>query len=181
MNYLTVSKNYGKIFSNLVLLILLVLPSYLLIFRKIPYIPILDDVNLLIHEAGHVVFNPFGEFISFLGGSLMQLIIPGLFLTYFLMREDSFAVFFCLFWIGENLINISYYLADARNQVLPLVGGGRHDWTYMLSKVNLLNRAKFLGEIVFWIGGILLILSLVFTTLNLILSLVNYFKPKGVG
>lgn len=32
-------------------------------------------------------------------------------------------------WLGENLLNIARYLGDARAQVLPLVGGGEHDWT----------------------------------------------------
>jgi len=35
----------------------------------------IDGVNLLIHEAGHIIFMPFGEFISIAGGSLFQLIV----------------------------------------------------------------------------------------------------------
>lgn len=36
----------------------------------------LDRVDLVFHEAGHVIFGPFGEFIGILGGSLMQVLIP---------------------------------------------------------------------------------------------------------
>ena len=33
-------------------------------------------VNLPFHEAGHLIFRPFGRFMTSLGGSLSQLIIP---------------------------------------------------------------------------------------------------------
>ncbi|HYW09618.1 MAG TPA: hypothetical protein VE913_21830, partial [Longimicrobium sp.] len=37
---------------------------------------LLDSVDLPIHETGHLVFAPFGEFMGFLGGTLLQLILP---------------------------------------------------------------------------------------------------------
>lgn len=36
---------------------------------------LIDGVNLVIHEAGHIVFMPFGEFIMIAGGSLFQIIL----------------------------------------------------------------------------------------------------------
>ena len=36
----------------------------------------LHGVNLIFHEAGHVIFGFFGEFIAVLGGSLNQVLIP---------------------------------------------------------------------------------------------------------
>ena len=33
-------------------------------------------INLPFHEAGHVLFSPFGEFMTTLGGSLMQVLVP---------------------------------------------------------------------------------------------------------
>src|SRR5258705_269533 len=33
-------------------------------------------VNLPFHEAGHYIFLPLGEFMTILGGSLMQVIVP---------------------------------------------------------------------------------------------------------
>jgi len=41
---------------------------------------------------------------------------------------------------GENLVNISVYMADARDLRLPLVGGGDHDWN------NLFHAFGLLGE-----------------------------------
>ena len=90
--------NKGKFYllSNLALFLLLAYLSYNLIFRKIPYIPILDDGNLLIHEAGHIVFGPFANLIGLMGGSILQLTVPTLFLVYFLFKSSftSFTKFF---------------------------------------------------------------------------------------
>jgi len=33
---------------------------------------ILDGANLIFHEAGHVIFAFFGEFLQFLGGSITE-------------------------------------------------------------------------------------------------------------
>ena len=52
---------------------------------------LLDGVDLAIHETGHLVFNPFGEFIGFAGGTLFQLIMPLLFAGYFWRRDDQHA------------------------------------------------------------------------------------------
>lgn len=47
-----------------------------------------------------------------------------------------------LIWLGENLLNIARYMADARTQVLPLVGGGEHDWTEIFSRWGILHLDK---------------------------------------
>ena len=32
--------------------------------------------NLVFHEAGHILFLPFGRFMTVLGGSLLQILVP---------------------------------------------------------------------------------------------------------
>lgn len=160
--------------AETIFVIFLIWITFILLTKRVPYI-FIDNVNLLIHEAGHIIFSVFGEFIEFLGGSLMQLIIPTSFSIYFFIKKDIFALLFSSFWFGENLINISYYIADARYQVLPLIGGGRHDWAYLLSKTNLLNEAESLGVLVFWTGAIIMLVSLILSTFYVISNFV-YFK-----
>ncbi|HVE79375.1 MAG TPA: hypothetical protein VNA89_10960, partial [Gemmatimonadaceae bacterium] len=101
---------------------------------------LLDNVDVAIHETGHLVFAPFGEFITALGGTLFQLIVPLAFVVAFLRRGDRFAASVVLWWVAQNLWNISVYVRDARAQVLPLVGGGEHDWAYLLAELDLLPR-----------------------------------------
>jgi len=42
--------------------------------------------------------------------------------------------------VGENLNNISVYMADARTLSLPLVGGGDHDWNELFHRFGVLDE-----------------------------------------
>jgi hypothetical protein len=86
----------------------------------------LDDVNLAIHETGHLVFSPFGEWMTVAGGTLFQLLVPLVFAAYFWRRGDRHAATVPLWWMGQNCFGIARYISDARAQELPLVGGGEH-------------------------------------------------------
>ena len=101
----------------------------------------LDYPNLAFHEAGHLFFSPFGSTAHYLGGTLGQLLVPGLLIGYFIVRQrQPFAAAICLFWFGENFINIAIYMADARELALPLVGGGDHDWNELFFRFGLLGE-----------------------------------------
>ncbi|HET7456765.1 MAG TPA: hypothetical protein VFJ74_03855 [Gemmatimonadaceae bacterium] len=116
---------------------------------------LIDGLNLGIHETGHLVFGPFGEFIGFAGGTLMQLIMPLVFMGYFLRRRDRHAATVALWWVAQNLWNISVYVADARAEELPLVGGGEHDWAYMLGRLGWLARDTAIARGVYQWGIVL--------------------------
>jgi len=114
----------------------------------------LDSLDLAIHEFGHPLFRIFGQFIGFLGGTLMQLIMPAAFVTYFWRRGDRHAATVALWWVAQNLWNISIYIQDAQAQELPLVGGGEHDWTYLLGRLGLLNHDRLIGGVVRVAGAV---------------------------
>jgi len=115
---------------------------------------LIDNVDLAIHEAGHVFFGPFGELIGFLGGTLMQLLVPLTFLGYFLHRRDQYAASVLLWWVGQNFWNISVYIKDARSMDLPLVGGGVHDWRVLLGETALLPHDQEIGQAAY-VAGVL--------------------------
>src|SRR5512137_83148 len=83
----------------------------------------LDLVNLVFHEAGHVVFGFFGGALGILGGSLMQVLVPSIVTGYFVLYDQCGSGMVCLFWVGQSLFNVSVYVKDARAQGLPLLGG----------------------------------------------------------
>ena len=112
----------------------------------------LDDVNLAIHETGHLIFLPFGEWLTVAGGTLFQLLVPLSFAAYFARRGDRYAATVPLWWAGENLFGIARYVSDARAQALPLVGGGEHDWTWMLYELDVLHRELEIGRAVHGAG-----------------------------
>ncbi len=116
---------------------------------------LLDHVDLAIHETGHLVFSPFGEFVTALGGTLLQLIFPAAFTWYFQRRGDRFAAGVALWWLAQNCWNIAVYVKDAQAQELPLVGGGEHDWAYLLGELGWLEQDQAVGQLV-RVGGIIL-------------------------
>jgi hypothetical protein len=107
----------------------------------------LDGVNLAFHEAGHLFLTPFGQALHFLGGTLGQLAVPAAVALHFRARGDPFAAAVCWLWLGESGMNVAVYVADARAQALPLVGGGVHDWLWLLSKAGLLQHCETLGSL----------------------------------
>jgi hypothetical protein len=115
----------------------------------------LDNVNLIIHEAGHVVFSPFGQFIYILGGSLFQTLVPIVFSVYFFVwRRDYYSGSLLLFWVGQNLINVSVYAGDAVVMQLPLLGGdsSTHDWHAILSMLNALQYTHAVATAIYTTG-----------------------------
>ena len=138
---------------------LILLPIGLfLIFNKGEFIFVLDHLNLLFHEGGHGVFSFFGKFIYTLGGTLMQIIIPSLFIFYFYINNQKVGIQISLIYLAENLMNIGVYASDARAQNLPLIGKGTyHDWTFLLARTNMLEYDQFIGN-VFYYSAILIIL-----------------------
>lgn len=117
----------------------------------------LDYINLPFHEFGHLFFGIFGRTIGIWGGTIAQLLMPSMVLLSFWTRRETSGVAFSIFWIGENLLNISVYIADARSRLLPLVGGGEHDWFIILSGMNILQYDTMIAGIVKALGWIIMI------------------------
>lgn len=119
--------------------------------------------NLAIHEFGHLIFRPFGDFVMFLGGSLFQILFPlGLLLFFSIVRQENFAAAVMLWWTGQNFIDVSPYIQDAPQRLLPLVGGGgaaSHDWYNILGMSGQLGAAQFYADLWFAIGVLLILLS----------------------
>ena len=120
------------------------------------WIPLLDGVNLLFHEAGHPLFGLLGwEPLTILGGTLMQLLVPLVVGGSFWLRREAYGTAAAGFWIFENCLNIARYVADARVQLLPLVGGGEHDWTALLYRWGCLNQDAGIAQVLRvsgWLG-----------------------------
>lgn len=116
------------------------------------YTSLFGGINLGIHELGHILFYPLGEFLSVLGGSLLQVAVPLISFLVFYKQKDYFAYSVSFFWLSTSLFNLSLYISDARKQALPLVSpfSGEeiiHDWNYILSKLGLLSFDTFFSYI----------------------------------
>lgn len=126
-------------------------------------------VNLPFHEAGHLVFRPFGDFMHSLGGTLGQLLMPAICCAVLLIQtRDPFGASVALWWFGENFLDIAPYIDDARAGVLPLLGGnfghsapyGFHDWEYLLTESGLLHLDHRLARASFALGCLIMVAAL---------------------
>ena len=141
------------------------------------YLPLLGDIDLAIHEFGHMLFMPFGipilgRTMVILGGSLTQVAFPLLFAGYFLRRRDdgrsrdSFAAMVCLWWSGINLLDVGIYCADSRAGELTLLDGltGKesdgHDWYNLLNGWGLLEQDTQIARSMRMIAGMMCVGSL---------------------
>ena len=115
---------------------------------------LLDNLNLAIHEAGHLFFSVFGQFIGVAGGSFFQLFVPAVFIGYFIWHFQYYSAAIVTFWLGESLLNVWVYAADAVTMQIILLGGlsgsegGFHDWNYLLSELGLLGSTKIVAGVI---------------------------------
>ena len=127
-------------------------------------------VNLPFHEAGHYIFLPLGEFMTILGGSLLQVIVPIVCAVAFARRDDWFGTAVGGWWAGESLVDLAPYIADARALQMPLLGGATgaevegHDWEAILTRLGWLHLDHTLGMTVHVAGSVVMIAALVFGT-----------------
>jgi hypothetical protein len=125
-------------------------------------------IDLPFHEAGHVIFSFLGDFLHVLGGSLNQVLVPVVCMVAFLRRAEPFSASCALWWTGQNFIDLSPYIYDARAGELMLLGGvtGQyapdfHDWHNMLGRLGLLSYDHVFAYASKCVGVSLIVLSLV--------------------
>jgi hypothetical protein len=144
-------------YARLTLAAVLALLAFHAFRDDLAYIPLLSDIDLAIHEFGHMLFMPFGiqllgNTMMILGGSLTQVAFPLVFVGYFMRkrddgrRRDLFAAMVCLWWSGINLLSVAIYCADSRAGQLMLLDGSTgqesdgHDWNNLLTRWGLLRH-----------------------------------------
>jgi hypothetical protein len=141
----------------------------------------MHGVNLVFHEAGHVLFIPFGEFMQVAGGSLLQVIVPAVCAGTFFATRQPGAAAVGLFWTGESIADVAVYAADGRSRALPLLAEGMiHDWNYLLGRVHSLDHAERVGQALFMAGVLTMVAALVLLTLELLRAWHDFRFPRSV-
>jgi len=125
----------------------------------------LDNVDLPIHETGHLVFRPFGEFLMVAGGSLAQVIMPAIFAGYFVWKRQFYSGAIVGLWVGQSILNVWVYAADAIKMQLVLTSGftgsegSFHDWNYLLEHTGLLNSTNKVAGVIRFVGTAVIVAS----------------------
>ena len=124
----------------------------------------MHNINLVFHEAGHVVFRLFGRFMTILGGSLLQLLVPVIFMVAFIRKRDTFAASIMLWWLSQSMMDLVAYIDDAQRMEMWLLGGvqgkdmpGIHDWNNILGQLGMLGHAHGLAVATSVMANILMI------------------------
>jgi hypothetical protein len=134
-------------------------------FGSAEYASLLGALNLGIHEAGHMVFRPFGEGITIAGGSLLQCLAPAAAIFMFVRQPDWFGAAFCLGWLSTNLHSVGTYMSDAEAMRLPLVTVGSaesvtHDWRFLFERFGVLHRCETIGALTHGLAHVTMAASL---------------------
>ena len=165
-------------YGRLALAVVLAMLTWSAFRNEYGYIPLLSDIDLAIHEFGHMLFMPFGiQFLGstmmILGGSLTQVAFPLIFFGYFMRKQDDgrrrdlFAAMVCLWWSGINLLSVAIYCADSRAGQLMLLDGSTgqesdgHDWNNLLTRWGLLQQDTLIARYMRAIAGLVCVASLV--------------------
>jgi hypothetical protein len=121
---------------------------------------LLDNVHLVVHEGGHLLFSWLGEKPELWGGTLLQLLVPALLAAAFVVRKDLPGTTFCAFGFFHSLTGVATYMIDALVRSLSLVTVGsadepQHDWVQIFSDLNVLPHAMRIGgtvRVIAWCG-----------------------------
>ena len=131
------------------------------------FIHIIDDANVVFHEAGHFVFQVFGNTMGLYGGTLGQLLPPIISAVVFWRQKSLVSLSVALLWLFENFFNIAGYMATARSEgpvAQGVLGVGLHDWTMILLRWGALQYDTTLATIVRVMGWLGLSSTLVWIT-----------------
>ena len=121
---------------------------------------------LVFHEAGHVIFMVLGEWMTIMGGTLGQLLMPMIMSGALLIRNrDPFGAAMGLWFFGVSLLDVAPYMYDALQPQLMLLSGttgedGGHDWIFLFSSMGLLPKAQLIGGLTHKAGALVVVLSL---------------------
>jgi len=153
--------------------------SLLLVVLSLLSIQLLDDgwgfiqnLNLIIHEAGHLFFSATNEQFMIFMGSGLEFLVPVIFLGYFIYTNQTLGILFSGWWTGTALVHIGYYVSDAISQSLPLLGGKHviHDWSYLLVSWGMIGYTDTIGSLIIYLGYFLIASSLFLILLIIIES-----------
>lgn len=134
-----------------------------------------NGIFLFIHEGGHMLFFFFGRMLHILGGSFWQIVFP---LLSFLIavRQRSQVAPFALFWVGENMMDVSLYMRDAPLRRLPLLGGHKsgHDWHNLFQMWGMMDSAETVADGMYYLGATICVGAIIS---GIVWSVYSFLRP----
>lgn len=120
------------------------------------FLGIFDWANLAFHEFGHPFFGLFSNALMVYGGTIAQLFFPAAVVASFAKRRELGSVAFGIWWFGENLLNVGWYMSDAIDRVIPTTTG-ENDWEIIFTRWNVLEHCTQIGGFVRGVGWLFML------------------------
>lgn len=139
-------------------------------------------VNFGVHEVSHIILFFLPAIYVAAAGSVGEVGFTVLVLAAALKTKSYFAAVFAGLWVMLGLMSAGRYMADARTQILPLIGPGetvQHDWHYVFSQLGWLNADTTIGGSVQAVGIVVGVLSLLFGAYLIALKLYKSTAVKN--
>jgi hypothetical protein len=133
-----------------------------------------DSTNLLlsslytidfgVHELSHIITGFLPSIITAAAGSIGEVSFTFLILYATIKGKAYFASVFAGMWIMFAMNSAGRYMADARSQILPLIGPSenvKHDWNFVFGQLGWLQSDTLIGGIVRITGDAIGVVALV--------------------
>jgi hypothetical protein len=105
-------------------------------FVRDTQVPVLEYLDVAVHEVGHLLFRPFGELVMLIMGSGFQVMFPLVAgLAFAVWKRNWIAWGICWAWSANACADAARYIADAPRGELALLGAGPDalgDWALIL-------------------------------------------------
>lgn len=124
-----------------------------------------------VHEAGHMIFGFMPDIFTAAAGSISEVVFTGLVVFAAVRAKSYWAAIFGLLWVTLAMVSMGNYMADAQDQLMPLIGPTAspvHDWNFVFSQLGWLGAAVTIGTAVKVLGWIVGAGALVFGLICLI-------------
>ena len=119
---------------------------------------LIDAVNRPVHEAGHILFSPFGPEAHLLGGALLQLFLPLRLGAWFTVQHNEYAASVAAWWVGQTFTTIGLRMAN------PSAAGRPHpvadqDWSILFAEWGVVGQAEQYGQLAHGFGFLIMLVA----------------------
>ncbi len=119
---------------------------------------LIDAFNQPVHEAGHILFSPFGTEAPLLGGTLLQLFLPLLLGAWFTVQNNEYAASVAAWWVGQSFTTIGLTMANSSSVGLPHPGADQ-DWSILFAEWGVAGQAVQYGHLAHGFGFLIMLVA----------------------
>lgn len=133
-------------------------------------------INFGVHEISHIIISFLPAIIVSAAGSIGEMGFTVLVLAVALKAKAWFASVIAAIWVMFAMNSAGQYMADARTQLIPLIGPGdtvKHDWNFVFGELGWLQYDTLIGGIVRITGDVIGAIALLIGLWLIVLKVIS--------